>query len=50
MNLYSEVRIRGCGYRVGEGQIAEVSKCLWNVLGSTREGLRCLFPQEAFQC
>lgn len=29
-----------------EGQIAKVSKCLWNVLGSTGEGLRCPSPRK----
>lgn len=33
-----------------DGQIAEVSECLWNVLGRTVERLRCLFPQEDFLC
>lgn len=43
-------QIIGCVYRGGEGQITEVSECLWNVLGSTGEGLRRLFPQEAVLC
>lgn len=48
INLYSGSWIIRCVYGMGEGQTAEVSKCLWNVLGRTGEGLRCLFPQEAF--